>query len=224
MSSVISGYDEWAATYDAIDNPLIAQAACELEKRARWFAGASVLELGCGTGRNAAFALAAGARGYLGIDGSCGMLDQARRRMSDQRAQFRLDELIGGAQRARGEFGAFDLALISLVLEHFEKVEPIVAAAAESLVPGGRLLIQEIHPELQRLTGGAQYRVAGGGEVHLPSWPHAPEESAWAVRSAGMNEVEVVERMPSEEALARSVKLGRYRGVRVLSEIAARRP
>src|SRR5262245_26357699 len=112
-STIAAAYDAWAASYDAIDNPLVAQAAAALEQRAAWFAGARVLELGCGTGRNAAASLAAGARSYLGIDASEAMLAEARRRLADPRVGFVAADLVAGA-RAAGP--RFDLALICLVL------------------------------------------------------------------------------------------------------------
>jgi len=68
-----AAYDQWAATYDSIDNPLIAQASTVLASHVATWAGARVLELGCGTGRNARACLAAGARSYVGVDASPGM-------------------------------------------------------------------------------------------------------------------------------------------------------
>ena len=114
---VRAAYDAWAQTYDAIDNPMIAQAAAVLDARAAWFTGARVLELGCGTGRNAAACLSHGARGYTGVDASPGMLAIARSRYTDPRTRWIEADMCSGARTAARDAG-FDLVLICLVLEH----------------------------------------------------------------------------------------------------------
>src|SRR6478672_10113430 len=92
--STKEGYDRWAASYDAADNPLVAMAALALGHASRHWAGARVLELGCGTGRNAGPILDAGARQYVGIDGSPAMLARARERLAgDERARFAVADL-----------------------------------------------------------------------------------------------------------------------------------
>ncbi|HWE27102.1 MAG TPA: class I SAM-dependent methyltransferase, partial [Polyangia bacterium] len=75
-------YDVWAATYDVVDNPLVAMATVALEAIAGVFAGARVLELGCGTARNAVVILAGGAREYVGVDASAEMLARGRARVA----------------------------------------------------------------------------------------------------------------------------------------------
>src|SRR5687767_14151773 len=82
-SSVFSGYDLWSTAYDELDNPLVAMAERALAELLPGLRGQRVVELGCGTGRNAGPVLAAGARAYHGVDGSAGMLARARdRRLS----------------------------------------------------------------------------------------------------------------------------------------------
>src|SRR5262249_4441345 len=150
------------------DNPLIAQATVALADRAPWLAGARVLELGCGTGRNGRFVLDAGARSFTGVDGSTGMLEVARQKLADPRVRFVEAELVEGA-RAAG--GPFDLALICLVLEHVRDVAAVFGAAAGVLAPGGRLLVLELHPALHARQIGANFRV-GEVEYRLPSFAH----------------------------------------------------
>lgn len=210
---VRKGYDAWAPGYDALDNPLIAQATVVLEDHAALFETARVLELGCGTGRNLAFALLQGAREVVGVDGSPGMLAVARQRLPH--ARFREGPLTTPV----GE--GFDVALICLVLEHVEDVRPVIRAAADALAPGGHLLIMELHAALRALKVGANFRV-GEVEYRLPSFLHEGAELAEACRAAGLHSIEVRDHRPDPRALARSPKLAaRYAGQLILVEVVA---
>jgi ubiquinone/menaquinone biosynthesis C-methylase UbiE len=216
-SACLAAYDAWAATYDAIDNPLVTQSALLLDERAAWFACARVLELGCGTGRNAAFARAAGARQYVGVDGSPGMLAVARQRFSDGGISWIEAYLTAGAQQA-GEGAPFDIVLICLVLEHVADVAPVIAAAAAVLAPRGRLVILELHADMHARGFGANFRV-GDREVRLPSIRHDGDELAASVSAAGLTVASVRDCRPTPPALARSAKLSRYGDRPVLIEI-----
>src|SRR5437899_290926 len=71
--------------------------------------GSRVVELGCGTGRNRDFFLAAGAREYLGIDDSEGMLARAKRRPADARARWLAADVRRGLPE---EVRGFDVVFI----------------------------------------------------------------------------------------------------------------
>jgi len=216
----LAAYDLWAATYDSIDNPLVAQSAVVLAGHASWFAGASVLELGCGTGRNAAFALSAGAARFVGVDASPGMLEIARQRLKDPRVSLIHADLASGL-----DGGPFDVALICLVLEHLQDPSLAISAAAKSLAPRGRLIVVELHPALHEAGVGANFRIADR-EVRLASFRHTAEELSAACGSAGLRVTSVVDHLRSAEALERSRKLARphYGGRPVLLELVAERP
>jgi SAM-dependent methyltransferase len=220
VRDTLAAYDAWAATYDTIDNPLIAEASVVLDERRAWAKDARVLELGCGTGRNGAWALAAGATAFVGIDGSAAMLAQARTRVGDERASFVEAEL---RDQLPVVDGAFDLALICLVLEHLDAIAPVVEGAARALAPGGRLVVVELHPDLHARGVGANFRATDGAELRLPSFRHDATEIVAAAHAAGLTDVVARTRTPSPDALARSRKLARYAGAPVLLEVTARR-
>lgn len=212
-----AAYDQWAATYDTIDNPMVAQAVEVLTARAAWLDHARVLELGCGTGRNAALALAAGALAYVGVDGSAGMLAMARARAADPRVTFHHGDLVAPVPG-----GPFDVVLVCLVLEHVRDVAPVVAAAASALAPSGRLVAIELHPGLHARGVGANFRVADS-EVRLPSFAHGAAELIAAAQAAGLPAAVAIPHRPSPAALARSAKLGRFADLPVLLELSATR-
>jgi len=74
------GYAHWADLYDDHDDPMTAMVEHLLALAPADLAGASVLELGCGTGRNARALQSMGAASYLGIDNSPEMLAAAQAR------------------------------------------------------------------------------------------------------------------------------------------------
>lgn len=188
-----------------------------LEDAARAFAGARLLELGCGTARNAPAILAAGAREYVGVDASAEMLARGRERVGGD-ARVRLVE--GDVTAAPRE--EFDVAMFCLVLEHFEQLDAPLSAAAASLRAGGALRIFELHPAWWHDGGRAHY-VVDGEERAIASWPHDEPEFARALAAAGLELVTARSWYAHEAACARSPKLRKRLGRPVLLEILSRR-
>ena len=85
-----AGYAAWASGYDAQDNPMIAAVERYLDRHALPFRGARVLDIGCGTGRTMARALAEGAASVTGLDASPEMLARARNRLAEPAARGRV--------------------------------------------------------------------------------------------------------------------------------------
>src|SRR5262245_5069064 len=87
LAAVQSGYDRWAAVYDHDANPLQALEEPVVRRAVGDPAGLDVLDLGCGTGRDALWLAAAGAT-VTAIDFSEGMLDEARRKHGAEQIRF----------------------------------------------------------------------------------------------------------------------------------------
>jgi SAM-dependent methyltransferase len=216
---VAASYDAWSATYDRDDNPMIAMADRALSCLMPHVAGARVLELGCGTGRNAAALLAGGAAQYVGVDGSAGMLAQARRRIGDHRATWIHADLLDELPGVHG----IDLVLFSLVLEHVSPLAPAFARAASALVSGGLVCALEIHPSLRAGGTQAHFRI-GDREVPVVSYPHTTDDYATAVAAAGLDLVTTTDWYATRADLTASRKLGKHLGRPVLMTLSARRP
>jgi len=217
--ATLRGYDRWSAHYDRDDNPMLAATAWALEVRPLEVAGARVVELGCGTGRHAAQILAAGARAYVGVDGSEGMLDVARATSPDPRCTW-----VHAALDAVPPLGEpFDVALIVLVLEHLAELAPVFEAAGRAVRPDGVLRITEIHPDLVVAGTMAHFRDDAGAEVRFTSVAHPVAQLESALAATGF----AIERLDEPTAdgalLARVPRLSKRRGRRVLLDLAARR-
>lgn len=213
-------YDVWAQEYDSFDNPLVAMTGYALARAPLQVSGLRVVELGCGTGRNTARVLRQGAASYVGVDASEGMLARARESTGDGRVRWIHADVMSALPL---EAGSADFVLISLVLEHFESLEPIFRAVHRLLAPGGRCRFLEIHPGL--VEGGVQAHFWHQGVEHrLPSFPHAPVKYAQALAAVGLDTTATIEWYASDEAIERCAKLEKHRGRPVLVDVHGARP
>ena len=152
-SDVAHAYDRWSRRYDDDRNATRDLDAQVVRDTPLGVAGARVLELGCGTGKNSEW-LATQAAELVALDFSAGMLAIARRRVASANARF-VEHDITRAWPVDG--GAVDVVVGNLVLEHVRDLAPIYSEAARVLTPGGRLFLCELHP----------YRQLRGGQAHF---------------------------------------------------------
>jgi ubiquinone/menaquinone biosynthesis C-methylase UbiE len=103
---------------------------------------ASILEIGCGTGKNTLFLAQAGTTVHA-LDFSEGMIEKAKEKVKAGNVRFSMADLI---QTWPCEDEAYDLIVCSLVLEHIEDLAFIFAEAFRVLSEGGKFLLNELHP------------------------------------------------------------------------------
>jgi len=180
MIPVVEGYNAWAPAYDSFDNPMVALAALAFAHADLPLAGSAFLDVGCGTGRNLALAAAGGAKTLVGLDASPGMLANAREKLGAN-AQLVETDLAAAWPRLPGPF---DVACVSLVLEHFSDIAPVLAQIAANLKPDGILFVAEMHADLAAKGTGAHFEKDGKRHV-LPSHGHAQAEFETALAAAG---------------------------------------
>lgn len=165
-SEVAASYDQWAETYDTVQNSTRDLAAEVLRQANLTIAGRKLVEVGCGTGRNTEWLahLAAAPAEILALDFSEGMLARAGQRVQDSRVLFLKHDV-----RATWPLpdASVDLAIVMLVLEHVEHLQPFFGEAARTLTAGGDLFICELHPMRQLLGGQAQFTDAKTGARQL---------------------------------------------------------
>ena len=135
-------YNHWSATYDrdrnltrdldqTITRNILANLRCK-----------SVLEIGCGTGKNTALLAEIGERVYA-FDFSEAMIEKARQKLRTGNVSFVVADL---RQRWPCKARAVDLIGCNLVLEHIRDLSIIFAEADRVLGEGGRFFISELHP------------------------------------------------------------------------------
>jgi len=143
--SIRQAYSDWAATYDvdrnltrdldqAVTRNILANLHCK-----------SVLELGCGTGKNTALLAEIGER-VRAVDFSPSMIERAKDKLRLNNVSFEVADITEPWPCASD---SYDLIVCNLVLEHIRDLPFIFAEAFRVLVTQGRFFLCELHPTRQ---------------------------------------------------------------------------
>jgi len=137
-----NAYNEWSGIYDTNANLTrdLDQQVTRDTLGGQHFD--SILELGCGTGKNTVFLAQIGDKVHA-LDFSEGMIEKAREKVTAKNVRFEMADL---TKRWTCEDNAYDLITCNLVLEHIENLNHIFAEAARTLRPNGIVFINELHP------------------------------------------------------------------------------
>ena len=165
--NVKEGYDAWSSRYDENENKTrdLEKTAAELILSPYQFS--TVIEIGCGTGKNTAF-LCSKARTVLALDFSEKMIDRAKAKIGFPNVVFRVADI---NEPWLVIAGSTDLVCCSLVLEHIINLDHIYSQAARALKSGGLFYICELHPYKQY--GGSKARFQYNESlVVLPCYIH----------------------------------------------------
>ena len=165
--NIRDAYTAWSPTYDTIDNPtrdfdLVATRTALADGRYR-----TILELGCGTGKNTSFFAQIGE--YVqAVDFSEGMLAQARAKVHASNVSFVSADI---TQPWPCADHTADLISFNLVLEHVADLGFVFAEAARTLAPDGRMFICELHPYKQYQGKNARFEYQGE-TTHITAFVH----------------------------------------------------
>jgi len=137
----------------------------------------SILEIGCGTGKNTVFLAEIGIQVHC-LDFSERMLAKAREKVNAANIRLSPADL---TQPWPCEDAAYDLIVCCLVLEHIEDLAHIFSEAARVLGTGGKFFIDELHPFKQY--DGKQAQFSSGNETievdafvhHISDFIHSAE-------------------------------------------------
>jgi len=133
------------------------------------FAPNRILDLGCGTGRQARALYARFPESRIvAIDPARGMLERARRQRGRWHRRFEL--IAAGAESLPLAEDSIDLVFASMVLEWCGDPERVLHELRRVLRPGGLLLMATIgpdtHRELHRALGEDSHAMTGGHVIH----------------------------------------------------------
>jgi len=177
LTQVAARYDRLARWY-RFAGPLILLAPGSRRKAVKRLGlkgGETVLEIGCGTGRN--LALLRGAVGtegeVIGIDASGGMLAQAR--LLVRRHDWKNVHLIQQDAAGLDLEHPMDAVFFSLSYSALPDREPVLLKAWEAVRPGGRLVIMDAGLPTSRL-GRLLTPI---GEAIATAFPGDPYSRPW---------------------------------------------
>ena len=205
---VCEGYAQWAATYeDTIKRDMDLWLLGEIQS-VRWSAVEHCADLGCGTGRTAAWLASQGVRGIDGVDTSPEMLDHARKR--GVFASLRLADV-----RATGLPGAtYDLVTTCLVDEHVAEIAPLYAEAARLARRGAAYVLVGFHPFFMMATGmPTHFKAADGEPIAIQTHLHLFSDHATAALAAGWQLAELREQVIDDRWVETKPSWAAYRDV-----------
>ena len=178
--SIQNAYNEWSQTYDTDQNLTRDLDQGGLRDTLAGLQFESILEIGCGTGKNTAFLVQIGEQVHA-LDFSEGMIAKAREKVKAENLRFSVADL---TERWPCEDEAYDLIVCSLVLEHIEDLSFIFSEASRVLMEGGVFLIHELHPFRQYQGKKARFE-QGEGVVEVPAFVHHTSDFVNAASEQG---------------------------------------
>lgn len=186
--SIQKAYNEWSETYDGdrnltrdLDQKVTQEALANLHFD-------SILETGCGTGKNTVFLVQIGRRVHA-LDFSEGMIQRAKEKVQATNVKFSVADL---TQRWPCEDRAYDLVICNLVLEHIEDLAFIFSEASRVLTEAGRFLIHELHP-FRQYEGKKAIFNKGEGVTEIPAFVHHISDFLNAASANGLKLVRLNE-------------------------------
>lgn len=191
---VQAAYNKWASTYDAVNNKTRDLEGTALHQLLAPLSFATVLEIGCGTGKNTSW-LATRAIEVTAVDFSAAMLEAARAKVSNHNVAFQQADIT-----AEWSFVTSPVNLItcSLILEHISDLDFVFQQASRALRPGGFFYVGELHPFKQYQ--GSQARFETATEIiKIDAFIHHASDYMAAAKSSGLECVEFRELFDDED-------------------------
>ncbi|MBE9140705.1 class I SAM-dependent methyltransferase [Nodosilinea sp. LEGE 07088] len=202
------GYAQWAATYeDTVKRDMDLWLLNQIQS-VRWSAVERCADLGCGTGRTAAWLASKGIREIDGVDATSEMLDQSRKR--DVFASLRVaDVCTTGLPTA-----SYDLIMTCLVDEHLAELAPLYAEAARIARRDAAYVLVGFHPFFIMATGmPTHFQGANGEPVAIETHIHLLSDHVQAAIAAGWQLVELREQIIDDRWIETKPSWSVYRDV-----------
>ena len=201
-------YNIWSEFYDQYPNPTVAIDELKFSPMYSEIKNQNVLEIGCGTGRHTVRLIEQG-NNVTGVDLSEGMLDKAKAKINSSRVTF----VHANVLKDEIPNGPFDLAIMSLVLEHIDDLDLFFNKVRKLLKSESKFYFSEIHPFRSEKGILAHFKTESGEEINLASKSHTDEK---VIKSALRNGFKVIEKkniLGTKELVSINEKWSKYVGI-----------
>jgi len=165
--SIEKAYDHWSSQYDTNKNFTWDMDQFATQKILQNLEFKSVLELGCGTGKNTQW-LHTKTQKILAVDFSKEMLEIAKNKIHSENVVFQKADI---TKSWNWTFEKYDLVTCNLILEHIENLNFIFNQAFSKLGSGGWFFISELHPFKQYVGSKAKFD-SEDGLIELETFTH----------------------------------------------------
>lgn len=183
-----NAYNEWSGTYESDENltrDLDQRVTMELFGNLHFD---SILEIGCGTGKNTAF-LTKIASVVHAVDFSQGMIEKAKEKVQADNVHFSMMDI---TQPWDFEQQFFDLITCNLVLEHIADLQFVFSEAARVLQPNGYFFINELHP-FRQYDGKKARFYRNEEKIEVDAFTHHVSDFFQAADSGGLRLIKLHE-------------------------------
>ena len=179
--NIDAAYTRWADRYDSDRNLTRDLDRTVMEQMLAGRPFPTILEVGCGTGKNTPFLAELGGR-VTAVDFSPGMIAQAKAKITAPNVTFQVADITQPWPTADA---AFDLITFNLILEHIADLPFVLAEASRSLAAGGQLFISELHPFKQYQGSQARF-VRDEATTLIPAFTHHISDFLTAAALSGL--------------------------------------
>ncbi|MDE0552935.1 MAG: class I SAM-dependent methyltransferase [Candidatus Poribacteria bacterium] len=180
MNNIQEAYDNWSATYDPDENRTRDLDQIVTEKTLANSRYKSILEIGCGTGKNTCLLSKIG-KNVHAIDFSEGMISLAREKLRSSNVTFSIADI---THPWHYDNASIDLVVCNLVLEHIENLQFIFSEAFRVLTPTGHFFVSELHPFRQYQGTQANFQTSHG-TTEIQAFVHHISDFLNAAKSSG---------------------------------------
>ncbi|KAH0828510.1 putative methyltransferase AN0656 [Fonsecaea pedrosoi] len=228
--STTQAYDLWSAVYDTDGNFLQALDTIEMKTLMPrmleildedsyprpW----TMVDLGCGTGRNTAALLEVErAASVVGLDLSPGMLEVAKERLQKFHAsgklQLKVYDMVQESMPPECAIGA-DAVVSTLVIEHIP-ADVFFSTVAKILRPGGILVLTNMHSEMGKISQAGFIDPKTGEKIRPTSYSHTLVEVEAAALKSGFEVLGQIKEKTVDESMVATLgqRSGKWVGITV---------
>jgi len=195
MSKIQQAYNVWANQYDSNNNKTRDLEAKALRSILESLHFGSLLEIGCGTGKNSEW-LVTKASHVTAVDFSAGMLEKAKEKIKANNIEFVQADI---TQLWNFTSSSFDIITFSLVLEHIENLDFIFSEAKKKIHAGGYIYIGELHP-FKQYSGSLARFDTEQGRVELQCFTHHISQFVQTAKQHGFQLIDLNEWFDEDNA------------------------
>ena len=181
-------YNSWASQYDTDENKTRDLEAKALREVFSIISFNTVLEIGCGTGKNSEWLLQK-AEQITAVDLSGEMLSKAKEKIQSDKVEFIKADINSDWDFTQK---TFDLVSFSLVLEHIENLDHIFKEVYKKLNDQGYVYIGELHPFKQCTGSKARFQTEEGLQI-IQCYNHHISDFIQSAKKYGLKLVELDE-------------------------------